>query len=210
MPEGDVMACDEMGNNCYPSGKGKQIAETKKEQELQQQKKQEAEKSAFSYGDKLIESWWPTPYDLVYVELRRNEVVDAQAKDECVDGDTTYPNNVICGIFKIGNLMQIMQRLGNMACTSENKAGDRCPDSSVFEISSSHPPFWATASAPYTTIPKELIWVPAHNPYSTDKHQQSLAERDEFVFFTLYKLYQMSLVDTSKLVTGPVPITISK
>jgi hypothetical protein len=40
--------------------------------------------------------------------------------------------------------------------------------------------------------------------------QRQLGERDKFIFFTLYKLYQESLVDTSKLVTGSTPITISK
>jgi hypothetical protein len=74
--------------------------------------------------------------------------------------------------------------------------------------------------------------VPAHNPdyilpaYSAlNKHdieekcendpdevmckQRKLGERDEFVFYTLYKLYKMSLVDTSKLVTPPPAVTIT-
>jgi hypothetical protein len=58
--------------------------------------------------------------------------------------------------------------------------------------------------------------VPAHEPQKErelvekDPKHQDLAKRDRDAFFNLYKLYQMSLVDTSKLVTGAPAITIGK
>jgi hypothetical protein len=118
--------------------------------------------------------------------------------------------------------MQIMQSLGVLACDKEKNPG-KCPARSVFAIGS-NPPSWDPEKAPYVDFsvhvpvyPKKWIWVPAHDPgdhTATAEHpnvtESELAKRDEFMFFTLYKLYQMSLVDTSKLVTGPIPITISK
>lgn len=115
---------------------------------------------------------------------------------------------MICGFFKLGNLLQIMKRLGNMACTDKNKTNGVCPEGSVFQIGTEAPP-WAANSAPYKRLPPwESIWVPAHDP--NDPRQSGLARRDEFIFVNLYKMYQLVLVDTSKLVTGNIPVTISK
>jgi hypothetical protein len=41
-------------------------------------------------------------------------------------------------------------------------------------------------------------------------HQRKLGERDKFMFSTLYKLYEMALVNTSQLVAPPPAITIGK
>jgi hypothetical protein len=174
----------------------------------------------FSYGDQIVRNLWPTPYDVVYVELRKHGsnstggVDDAVAQRECADQPPSNErNDVICGFFKIGNVGQILQRLGEMACIQSDSL---CPDSSVAAIGD-RVPGWATNSAPYGPVgSRRWIWIPAHNPQSNsqdpklNEHERRLGQRDEFMFLTLYKLYQMSLVDTSKLVTGQIPITISK
>src|ERR1700730_14584743 len=108
--------------NSYPIPRTKRTTATEEQKRIQE----EAKQFEFSYGDKIVESLWPTPEDFLYVELRRHHVGDAEAERECADG-LPSANSVICGFFKIGNLLQIMQRLGNMACTSQNKVGDICP-----------------------------------------------------------------------------------
>jgi hypothetical protein len=169
----------------------------------------------FSYGDLIANDLGPYPGDYFYIELRRNSVTEKEAQHECIPSDnksnsTPPTNNVLCGYLKIGNFLSILKRLGEYACV---KDFNHCPASSFFAIGPrSSIPSWASNSATYswvgdhTPLAKQSIWVPAHNP----NDQSLLAERDVFVFLTLYKLYQLVLVDTSKLVTGTIPITISK
>ena len=182
----------------------------------------------FSYSNDIIDTQWPFPFDEVYVELRHNSVKDSEAQKLCAEsppkeGDTSY-SGLVCGYFKIGNLLQIMHRLADNACDSKipqvaegmdesqyiEKIDEYCSPS-IFGIGIVIPP-WADSYASFTNPDgiKEFAWVPAHNPNSTDLHQRALGERDRRAFLTLYKLYQMSLVDTSKLVTGAPSITISK
>jgi hypothetical protein len=52
----------------------------------------------------------------------------------------------------------------------------------------------------------EFIWIPAHDPAK----DPVLARGDRRMFALLYELYQMALVDTSRLLTTSTPITISK
>jgi hypothetical protein len=121
---------------------------------------------------------------------------------------------VICGYFKIGNLLEVFKHLAKRACDETIAHDPNDPNTdcsqSIFGVGPKAPP-WARISTDYT-YPRpsdgepvtESIWMPAHNP-STPKGQ-----RDERVFQLVYKLYQMSLVDTSKLVTGSIPITKSQ
>jgi hypothetical protein len=170
----------------------------------------------FSYADEVVSDVWPVWQDYFYVELRKGEVGGVAAERVCHSQSDKIdpPNDVICGYFKIGNFLQIMQRLADMACPYVDKdaIATNCSQS-IFGIGTSVPA-WAENSAPYRRLTglhklqTESVWVPAHNPAWDTKTK--LAERDRKTFFTLYKLYQMSLVDTSKLVTGTTPITISK
>jgi hypothetical protein len=166
----------------------------------------------FSYTDEVVKDLWPAPYDNVYVELRENSldnaVDDAKAKRLCFsEPDQFDKSDLVCGYFKVGNYLQIMQRLAGKACTSEKPAEiKKYCSRSIFGVGP-QAPSWADNSASFTSPNgTEWAWVPAHDP-QTDP---PLAERDRREFFSLYKLYQMSLVDTSKLVTGAPPITISK
>jgi hypothetical protein len=167
-----------------------------------------------SYVDKIVNYVWPVWQDYFYFELRGDQADDAQAKAICLSGSSNIldnTNHLVCGFFKIGRLLTIMERLAKLAC-KEHSIVDSC----VFAIGDSVPPR-ADSSAAYQLsagpdawvyhhLAGRYIWVPAHNP-ETNK---TLAERDQKAFFTLYELYQMSLVDTSRLVTGFPPITISK
>jgi hypothetical protein len=175
-----------------------------------------------SYSAEILSDVWPVPHDFFYVELRKG-VGDATAEqvchpqpdnpyDEKKDDHKNDTKRLVCGYFKIGNLLQIMQRLAEMACKYEDQGNIRnyCSQS-IFGIGRGVPS-WADYSASYQhlsgpyKIQTESVWVPAHNP----KTDYDLAQRDRMAFFNLYKLYQMSLVDTSKLVTGSTPISISK
>jgi hypothetical protein len=166
----------------------------------------------FSYSDEVINDVWPVTQNYFYVELRKNEtrppgqlITDATAERDCFASPGADPDNgLVCGYFKIGNLLQIMQRLAEMACTSTDPARSSC-SSGNFGIGY-HVPSWADTSASFTNTDgiEEYVWVPAHNPET----QPELADRDRRAFFTLYKLYQMSLVNTSQLVSGAPSITI--
>jgi hypothetical protein len=177
----------------------------------------------FSYANKVVRKQWPFPYDMVYVEMRHGLVDNATAERLCFSRpDDSNQNGLICGYFKIGNLLQIMQRLADLACDSKDpnnleEMGKYCSES-IFGIGFKAPS-WADTSAPFTDSDgvEKFVWVPAHDPQkeylvanNAAHYAKNLAERDRKMFFTLYKLYQMSLVDTSKLVTGAPPITISK
>lgn len=158
------------------------------------------------YSDEIANDIWPLPFDYFYVELR-NSAARSEAERECHSSPPSDSlGGVVCGYFKIGNLFEIMQRLAEAAC---HNAKD-CPES-VFGIGIVVPS-WADTYASFTDPDgiKESVWVPAHDPSSTDPEQRALAERDRESFLDLYRLYQMSLVDTSKLVTGAPAITISK
>jgi hypothetical protein len=177
-----------------------------------------------SYGDEIASDVWPVPQNYFYLELRKG-ANDITAEQECHGSQPFNPTgDLVCGYFKVGNLLQIMQRLADTACSDpyddEDAIAAHCSQS-IFGIGTSVPP-WAENVAPYKhltgpyKIQTESIWVPAHNPRTEldlvkkDPAHEDLAARDRVAFFTLYKLYQTALVDTSKLVTGTIPITISK
>jgi hypothetical protein len=171
----------------------------------------------FSYADEVVSDVWPVPWDYLYVELRQG-VDAANAERLChSQPDNNDQSSLICGYFKVGNLLQIMHRLATMACTDKGEDKDSiCPES-FFGIGSREDiPPWADRWAPYTYQTKaggeetKWVWVPAHAPNTQGQNRPDLAQRDRKAFFMLYKLYQMSLVDTSKLVTGTLPITIGK
>jgi hypothetical protein len=163
----------------------------------------------FSYGEDVVKAVWPVAKDFFYVELRRNDkhpvVTDSVAKSVCFGDDDkdTPPNGIVCGFIKIGNLLEIMKRLAELACHSidPTEIESKCPGSN-FGIGKDVPS-WADTSASFTDThsDKEYVWVPAHP-------QAPLADRDRRAFFNLYKLYQMSLVNTSQLVSGAPSITI--
>jgi hypothetical protein len=167
-----------------------------------------------SYVDGIVNNVWPVSQDYFYFELRRDQADDAEAKAACFSESSNMLDNtnlLVCGFFKIGRLLTIMNRLATLAC-DERSIVDSC----VFGIGDSVPS-WADSSAPYQlsarpdawayrNLAGPYVWVPAHNPET----EQQLADRDRRAFLILYELYQMSLVDTSKLVTGFPPITISK
>jgi hypothetical protein len=180
----------------------------------------------FSYADKVIHDRWPATQYFFYVELRKGEVGNAIAERVChsENDDIDPPNQIICGYFKIGNLLQIMQRLADTVCTytDDQSIATNCQNS-YFGMGSSVPPWaenfapvWPHNLEPYRRVTGgPFVWVPAHNPASkagthNGQDERNKAERDRMAFFDLYKLYQMSLVDTSKLVPGTPPITISK
>ena len=152
-------------------------------------------------------------------------IFDKDVKELCYpdpsrDGSKTggdKAQHVLCGYAKVGDLLDIMQRLANQAChTADGSAGLGC-EHSFFSIGPNKPSF-AVASADINLGPeylglateREEIWVPAHNPHDRDPLQAARGRRDLIEFSLLYKLYQMSLVDTSKLANGSIPFTISK
>jgi hypothetical protein len=167
-----------------------------------------------SYVDEIVNKVWPVPQDYFYFELRNDQADDAEARVACFSQSRNLLDNsnpVVCGFFKIGRLLTIMSRLATSAC-DESSIVDKC----IFGIGYSVPS-WADSSAPYQlsarpdawayrNLAGPYVWVPAHNPET----EPNLAHRDRRAFLILYELYQMSLVDTSKLVTGFPPITISK
>src|SRR5262249_15534585 len=74
----------------------------------------------FSYANKVANHLWPLWTDAIYVELRKSRVTDEQAESECIDGTSPSPDNdVVCGYIKLGNLGQILQTLGKMACRTD-------------------------------------------------------------------------------------------
>jgi hypothetical protein len=177
----------------------------------------ESDKTKLLYSDKIVNYVWPVPQDYFYLEFRRNDdpqhlgispVYNKTAEDACF-GRPQSPdekkNDIVCGYLKIGNLLQIMQRLATLVCTdtpTTDAFKGRCDDANIFAVGP-RVPAWAERKTPIGG--NEYIWEPAHNP-QVDPN----GLRDQQTFSSLYKLYQMSLVDTSKLVTGAPPITISK
>jgi len=158
-----------------------------------------------SYSDTIVQAVEPVPQDYIYIELRHHGLVDDDAADKACfkeppDGDLSIGVPVICGYFKISNLFEIMKRLADMACEDNANPSDSCAFGIGYydEI-----PSWADRYVAFGT--NQYIWEPAHSP--DDKINY---DRDRKLFAVLYKLYQLSLVDTSKLVTGAPPITISK
>jgi hypothetical protein len=171
-----------------------------------------SDRDRFSYSDEVVSEVWPVTQNYFYIELRKNDhrmpghlIADETAERDCYSSPDDDPDNgVVCGYFKIGNLLQIMHRLAKMACTSTDQGDPSC-SASNFGIGY-HVPSWADTSASFldTDGVEKYVWVPAHNPV----RQYDLAQRDRRAFFTLYKLYQMSLVNTSQLVSGAPAITI--
>lgn len=193
-----------------------------------------------TYANEIVRAVWPVQQDYFYVELRQEKapvLTDQQVARVCVEhsptiasshtenefvwehptGSTTVADpsvsNVVCGYFSIGRLLEVLQSLAKKACdvpgapSSKDQATD-CSQS-IFGVGPKAPP-WAIVSSDYTypgsdgKLITESIWTPVHHPGTP------LGQRDERMFLLVYKLYQMSLVDTSKLVTGNVPITIAK
>jgi hypothetical protein len=161
-----------------------------------------------SYSDTIVKSVEPVPQDYVYVEFRGKSVDDDAAEKACFeeepDGPAITGVNVICGYFKISNLFEIMKRLGDMACKDKDQTLENPSEACAFGIGQYHQiPWFADHHVSIGT--DEYIWEPVHPP--TDKVNY---DRDRKLFAILYKLYQMSLVDSSKLVTGAPPVTIGK
>src|SRR5208282_5249978 len=113
-----------------------------------------------SYSDEVVRDVWPVPSDYIYVELRNNRgfkdpeallVTDDTAEHQCHSQPdyNDHTTNVVCGYFKIGNLLQIMQRLANMACYSKDptKVESDCPQS-IFGIGP-EAASWADTKASY-------------------------------------------------------------
>jgi hypothetical protein len=168
-----------------------------------------------TYGDEIVNDVWPVTQDYFYVELRNGAdraTVERVCHSQANSAQYDSSNNIVCGYLKVGNLLQIMQRLARMTCpsTDPKEIEKRCQQS-VFGIGPKVPS-WADSWASFGYRTEEgreetqWVWVPAHDP----KDELYLASQDREAFFNLYKLYQMSLVDTTKLVTGTPPITISK
>ena len=163
----------------------------------------------------IAEIFWPTPSDYFYIDVAENPPPSMTMLMPSLNSMSLGTR--IKGSFKIANLLEIMRRLGEMACDDDHPNDDNC----VFGTSKKNPlilpvPRWADSSTTFVARNShygardiESVWVPAHDP-DGNKHQKDLAKRDRYVFFMLSKLYQTSLVDTSKLVTGSTPITISK
>ncbi|MGB8682446.1 MAG: hypothetical protein WCD12_06135 [Candidatus Binatus sp.] len=188
----------------------------------------DSDKTRLLYSDKIVNNVWPEQQDFVYVELRRNndpqlhiaDVYNKTAEEACFGspGDSGQsaddknkvesPNKLVCGYIKIGNLLQIMQRLASFAGNPNRR------QESFFGIGpKAQVPAWVDRKADIGG--GRYIWVPAHDPQSHLPGEQGAKEReraeiDRDTFSTLYRLYQLSLVDTSKLVTGAPPVTISK
>jgi hypothetical protein len=172
-----------------------------------------SDKTRLLYSDKIIDYVSPVWPDYFYVELRRNDpdphhhntvIYNNDAEQACFGSREKKPrSNLVCGFLKIGNLLQIMQRLADMACKGSDLASGHCERGAIFAIGR-NVSAWADRSMQIG--PSEYIWEPAHNPQTN----RPLAELDRTMFSDLYELYQMSLVDTSRLVTGAPPITISK
>jgi hypothetical protein len=183
----------------------------------------EEDKTRLLYADEIVDYAYPFPSDFIYVELRRNSIKDSHhikdvfvfnttAKDACfpsakepelTGGATDQTPNLVCGFFKVGTLLQIMQRLANMADACYKTREIAVCEGSNFGIGPAHPR-WADR---WMSIGSgKFIYQPAHNPNSDPDR----AERDRKVFSLLYQLYQVSLVNTSQLVTSAPPVTISK
>jgi hypothetical protein len=170
------------------------------------------DKARLLYADDIIDEVWPAQSDYVYVELRRNKVFNKAAKKACFEEPPADDESgLICGYFKIGNLLQIMQRLADMAkaCEEAKSANNPACKASYVGIGSIvDKPLWADR---WVQIGSGLfIYEPAHNPDSQDYYERERATRDREAFANLYKLYLMSLVNTSQLVTSAPPVTISK
>ena len=186
------------------------------------------EKANLPYADEIIRAVEPFPQDYVYIELRNGgPKVDAKvAQNVCFPEnnnwkskgsedaqkllETTPKASVLCGYLKIGDFLSIMQRLADNACRPPADAplDYKCPGYSFVGIGpKAQIPPWADHSAEFDG--QEYVWVPAHPP-TNDPKEENLAKRDLEMFLEVYKLYQTSLVDTSKLVSGTMPITISK
>jgi hypothetical protein len=137
---------------------------------LEVKAKEPSEDVRFSYANEVIDEQWPFPYDMVYVEFRHGMVDNDAAERLCFSKPDSSKSNgkdqngLICGYFKIGNLLQIMQRLADMACPyqDEKSIEANCPQS-IFGIGDSIPA-WAENSAPYQHITGPYVYVPAHNP----------------------------------------------
>jgi hypothetical protein len=158
-----------------------------------------------SYSDTVVQAVEPVPQDYVYIEFRQKKVNDDAAKKACFEeppnGDLSIGVPVICGYFKISNLFEIMKRLADMACRDNMTPSDSC----TFGIGyHDQIPKWADRYVAFGTK-NQYIWEPANPPSDKVNH-----DRDRKLFAILYKLYQIALVDSSKLVTGAPPITIGK
>src|SRR5208282_6666160 len=100
---------------------------------------QSNDKDRLLYSDKIVDSVWPVPQDYFYIELRRNShdekhhIADAyndaaekacfpsskNNKDDENNENGKDENNVICGYLKIGNLLEILERLASQVCKDD-------------------------------------------------------------------------------------------
>jgi hypothetical protein len=157
-----------------------------------------------SYSDTIVQAVEPVPQDYIYIELRHGLVDDEAANKACFkeppSGDLSTGVPVVCGYLKIGNLFEVLKRLASMAC--EDKDNTKLSDSCAFGIGTKVP-YWADRHVAIGS--NKYIWEPAH-----PSDEKINYDRDRKLFAALYALYEISLVDTSKLVSGAPPITISK
>jgi hypothetical protein len=136
LPEKKVLWCKNGANDCVLKAEDKPIRGRIPQPDPDNDPNSPDKKTEFSYGNEVADYLWPVPYDDFYVELRRNEVNDQIAKGECFE-DKPAQNDVVCGFFKIGNLIQIMKSLGDLACTEEQGSlTGTCPLQSVFGVGS--------------------------------------------------------------------------
>jgi len=174
----------------------------------------------FWYGPKVVHFVWPVANRYFYFELRHDNAGGLASEQACFrdpakNASATDPvlptEGVVCGYFEIGTLLEIMQRLSCAGEPLDQKS--KCYDNSIFGIGTEVPK-WADTYAPFEhrtssgNVEKGWVWVPNHDPGPDNKNAD--ADRDRRMFLALYKLYQLSLVDTSKLVSGITPVTISK
>jgi hypothetical protein len=172
------------------------------------------------YSDNIINWTWPVPQNYFYVEVRHQpeptdtlqpKVTSKDVQQMCFEhsDDHDYSNGkVVCGFLKIGNFLQIMRRLADMAqtCRDRHDPNDDACKASNIAIGSYPPPLWADR---WEAIGTDVVYEPAHNPNSVGE-EGKLGMRDRDVFNYLYELYQISLVNTAQLVSTAPAITIAK
>ena len=130
----------------------------------------------------------PDPQDFIYVELhgRTPEFQDYKAVPK------------IKGYVKIRNFIEILEFLAKKPLPSD-LANWKGPPDGLLIGSGDQPPAWTPDRI--TSYKGKYVWLPS-SPEAT------VRERDLQAFSWLYTLYQLSVVDTTKL--PQVPVTISK
>ena len=132
----------------------------------------------------IREELLPDPQDFVYVELRH----------EIPKTPKTPETRKIKGYIKIRNFIQIVQFLADSSYASGNRE--------LIGRGNAPPKFTPDRLVSYKG---NYVWLPAR---SRDKEGPDTIRRDLELFNWFYTLYQLSVVDTTKL--PQVPVTISK